>query len=300
MRKCPAPRPWAPAFAVGLALLLVSVVAAPGQDPRPRDDDRAGRLEAMRRLARQFPKVTGRGPAGGDYPLRADPLHRWNDPTRAFSDGTLWTFGGPGRPAAAMTIEFYPKGESVAMWSFEFVSLSAGPIAAEGGEGFERGPGDRTPLGPDGKVRWTPQARGVAFEDVAGAPAPASNRADRLRQMKAIIERFSAREAFGEPVRSYELRALPRPIDRYADPAGAILDGAIFLFVNGTNPELMLLVEAQGSEAGPATWRFAPARLGQADLWVDLDRRQVWTTPAVRRADPEQSYFNARKPDGDR
>lgn len=283
------------ASAVGLALILLASGPSPAQD-----DDRAARLEEMRRMARAFPKARVEGPTSADVPLRADPLHRWNDPTRAFSDGTLWSFGGPGRPVAAMTIELYPNENSVAMWSFEFVSLAAGPISVEGGEGFERGPRDRTPLGPDGVVRWSPRAAGVAFAGVAGAPGPAAGPADRLRQIKGIVERFSAREAFGEPERAYELRVLPRPIDRYADPAASVVDGAIFLFANGTNPELMLLIEAQGRAPSPAAWRFAAARLGQANLSLSLDRKVVWSTPPVRRADPGETYFNARRPRPDR
>ncbi len=45
------------------------------------------------------------------------------------------------------------------------------------------------------------------------------------------------------------LRLLPREIDRYAPGPRAASDGAIFLFANGRNPALLLVVETDGKES---------------------------------------------------
>ena len=72
---------------------------------------------------------------------------------------------------------------------------------------------------------------------------------------------------------------MPRPIDRYADPAKEQVDGAIFVFAHGTNPEVMVLIEAQGTSPKTASWRYAVAPLTVALFDVRLDRRVVCTVP---------------------
>ncbi len=79
-----------------------------------RDNTPAKRLDAMRQIARSFATVTIDQGKRFPVPLSRDPLQRWNDPTRAFSDGTLWVWRSSGRPAAVLTIEMYPT-----IWSFE-------------------------------------------------------------------------------------------------------------------------------------------------------------------------------------
>jgi hypothetical protein len=48
---------------------------------------------------------------------------------------------------------------------------------------------------------------------------------------------------------------------------------------HGTNPEIALLIEAQGQAAVSSEWRFAAARLGSAELHLSLDAGEVWQQP---------------------
>jgi hypothetical protein len=70
-----------------------------------------------------------------------------------------------------------------------------------------------------------------------------------------------------------------------------VLDGALFAFVVGTDPEVWLALEARGS-ADEGDWHFALARMNADALAVELDGRQVWEAPAIDEAryDIEQPY----------
>ena len=87
--------------------------------------------------------------------------------------------------------------------------------------------------------------------------------------MKELVRQIKAFEFFApgdSPTpRRYELRVLPQPVHRYANPDSGLIDGAMFLISYGLNPELVLLVEANRKEEG------SPEMV----VWIgpDLDRR---------------------------
>lgn len=295
----------------GLAVLAlglsIGASARPlrGQDAAAKPDDRAGRLAEMAREVRSFAAFREGGGVRERVELRPVPLHRWNDPTRPVGDGSIWVWGTSGRPVAAVAIELYPSSRPLSpggalrqsdhSWAFEFVSLSTGPIEVEGGEGFEMSWDDLPPPRRDGQLRWMPRTPGIEFRDVPGAAAPSWTGAGRLRQMKDLLKRFTAHEFYGPADQRHELRPLPRPIDRYADEGSGLVDGAIFLFANGTNPEVMVLIEAQGPAPSKAAWRFAAARLSRARSGVCIDGDEVRTEPFARMQRPDDCYFLARK-----
>ena len=285
------------AWAVTLALLTFAIATAWAQAPvTVRAEGRAERLEEMASLLRDIRVTEPAHPGRGPLPLRPEPLHRWTDPTRELSDGGLWAFGKSGRPVALATMEMYgrdPKASSV--WSCELISLAPGPLAAEAGGKFFI-PSDRNLPGLAIPLKWAPKKPGIAFEAFPEAPAPAATEAERLRQMKTLSERFSAYQEGNRPDGSrprFELRLLPRPAHRYADPAAGLVDGAIFLLVYGTNPELLLFVEARkpAERDRPAAWSFGCARLSTAALSVSLDGRESWTRPHAQEPDPEETYY---------
>jgi hypothetical protein len=105
--------------------------------------------------------------------------------------------------------------------------------------------------------------------------------------MKELLRRFSAHEVEGTEGR-LELRPMASPLCRYEDAAHNIVDGAIFAFASGTNPEVLLVVEAHGSKVGPAEWKFAAAQMTGAAVIVELDGKEFW-----RRADADPPAMRA-------
>jgi hypothetical protein len=283
-------------------LLACSARQTHAQEGRTaKDDDRELRLSEMRLLAESLVASRDEGSRVTPLRLRGEPLHRWNDPTRSFSDGSFWAWGEPGRPAAIVAIELYPPsaGTSNAAWSFEFVSLSTGTLQVKGGEGFDAVTTTTGLATSDGGIYWKPSQAGIAFQAIPTAPAPGRSAAVRMAQIKDLAKRFSSHE-FYKPANStaqqrIELRLMPRPIDRYSDPALGLWDGAILLFANGTNPEVMLLIEAHGTALAQASWHFAAARLSRAACVLNLDQREVWSVPYITHPASDATYVNARK-----
>jgi hypothetical protein len=246
------------------------VAAQDPAHPSPEELERARRLEEMKEIVLAF-QISAIDEKGQRTPatITPEPLHRWTDPTREFSGGALWAWRCSGRPAAIIALELYGKA-----WSYEFVSLSTGRLTAD-----------------HGHFHWAPSRAGVAFHEIPDAPAPAADEAGRLRQLKELARRFSAREFWSG--RYYTLRLLPHPIDRYADAASGLVDGAIFTYANGTNPEILFLVEARRQGDARPKWSYAAAPLGRAALYLSLGTQDVWTSPS--KADvvfkPEDPYF---------
>jgi hypothetical protein len=79
---------------------------------------------------------------------------------------------------------------------------------------------------------------------------------------------------------------------RYQAASGGAIDGAIFSFANGTNPEVLLVLEAHSGTDGRAVWHFGLAQMTGAEVTVELDGAKVWSRgeadpPAIR-----ASYVN--------
>ena len=187
------------------------------------------RLETMRSRARatRLFEVDGenrRRPAS----LRTEPLIRYNDPPRGIQDGTLWGWGAHGRPIATLKVERWTSRRPENRWGFSFVSLATAAVELEYSDGLvwnSRKPG------------WTPQP----FPD---APPPADSATQRLVQMKELARRFSVTVHSVHNPNPLQLRLLPTPIDRYEHPASGVLDGALFALAFGTNPTVLLALEA--------------------------------------------------------
>jgi hypothetical protein len=187
------------------------------------------------------------------------PVLRWRNATRGTqeSEGVLVLWVHNGRPEASAGI--YPWEGNLC---HEFVSLSgtAKLVAREAG-----------------RVIWSPETPGVEYKEIPGAPAPASTSAARLRQMKLLADRFKVTMTGWKADKSdrEELRLLPKPLYR-AEPSGvrtaepARIDGEVFAFVQGTDPEAVLLLEAV-RQNGRSRWQYAFARATSGGLEARLD-----------------------------
>ena len=92
---------------------------------------------------------------------------------------------------------------------------------------------------------------------------------------------------------------MPQPVYRYASPDEQVLDGALFLFAKGTNPELLLLLEAREDEDGPA-WHFTTARMTIREIEIQHQDEALETKPGLGGQtpynDPQHPYFEFRRP----
>jgi hypothetical protein len=243
---------------VALGLLLWSVASASAQD----DPQAKQRLQFMQAAVESLEPESSDLPSKAALAVAPKPLLRYSDPTRGgikesavnvLVDAGVWRLGAEGRPTALVTVEIYrePAGSSVV--AYEFLSLSEARFALK----------HRTR-----KIRWDATASALSLNDLPGAPKPAATAAERLVQLRQLARRFAAQERLKNE--SIECRLLTQPIDRYQSAADKIVDGAIFAYANGTNPELGVLLETDGER-----WRYGTLRLTSAEASVSLDGRQV-------------------------
>ena len=94
-----------------------------------------------------------------------------------------------------------------------------------------------------------------------------------------------------------ELRLLIQPIHRYNDAPSGLVDGSIFVFAHGTNPEIILFIECRDEPDGARAWFYGLARLSSAELVARLGEREVWRQPSrVNLSNPAEAYFSVNEP----
>jgi hypothetical protein len=209
--------------------------------------------------------------------LLADPVLRWSNPAvgRVYGSVFLWT--ADGRPIAAASIYrwFAPYTQRTA----EFVQLSSHAVVAE----------------RDGRKRWTPDAGLVKFHPLADAPLPDKSSRKRAAQMRLLAGEFAPeltdKRVINEGTQQ-QLRLLEKPIYQYGAGAGGLIEGALFAFVVGTDPEVLLLLEAREIE-DKAVWHYALARMNRDAMRVRHRDREVWSVPFLEKpwADSRSDYF---------
>ena len=212
--------------------------------------------------------------ADDDEPLKVLPALRWSNNTRGTENAVTVLYIRNGRPYAAACLFPYDRGM---IHDFQSLAREDDKIVAR----------------RDGRVVWEPSRAGVVFAPVPDAPAPEKNRAARLRQIKQLSERFQS-SMLGWKADSNDqekLRLLNRPLYRYEPQSGPVLDGAVFAFVQGTDPESLLLIELV-DDREEQRWDYAFARRTAGKLEGRLDDKIVWTAPLnPEYKDPRGPHF---------
>jgi hypothetical protein len=195
--------------------------------------------------------------------LRREPIYRWTNPTRVGGQvGEVFVWTDRGRPEVVGSIFSHPTGDGRRVLCHELHSLSLEVLTV-----------DR-----EAAERWVPQAPGVELKPIEGAPAPAGTAPQRLAQMRNLSREFNGR-SLSDQNRAWELRLLPHPLYRYESTDPDVLDGALFALVSsaGTDPEIILMLEARRAPEGPR-WLYAAARFSDMNLWLNHKGREVWTS----------------------
>ena len=234
------------------------------------------RLASMRDAMKGY-EVAREGDNPGPIRLRDEPSFRVGRQKGNLIDGAIFLWlGEADRPEAAMEAFMLKEPDAPdGKWIHEFTSLSTAPLTAN----------------REGKSRWHPAEPGLKFRPMPGAPAPAATPALRLRQIRAIAEEFRAEDNFGDNGWT-ALRMLTTPIARYGKAGGSAEDGALFAFVEGTDPEVFLFVESRkGGEGDAPGWHYALAPMGCWAVKVQLKGRPAWDLPRRQTGDPSKPLY---------
>ena len=259
---------------VAVAVLPFFLAVAGAAEEAPSEGEMRRRAESLRMTA-----------DGAAVRLVEEPLLRYSDPARDTTDGTVWAWGRDGRPAALMGLFVEPNPEAktpveAEKWSFEFVSLTDAPLRVTSHREWT----------------WRPAKSALATVPLQDGEAPGDVEKRRGLQLRQIARRFTVVEQFHD--QTMNLRLLDRPLVRYTAPESGLIDGAMFAFVHGTNPEAVLAVEAVQTAGGPR-WRYGFVRMATARLTASLDGREVWKAephPAWNESDPYCSFFGPDPP----
>lgn len=203
---------------------------------------------------------------------------RWANNTRGTETGMTVLYVVRGVPVAACCM--YPWRDQL---SQEIDSVARGPLE----------------LRQNGELKWKPATPGIEFAPIAGAETPATTRPARLRQIKQLASRFTSTLLRWKDDSSDRetLRMLPQPLYRYEpQPGNLIEDGAVFAFVQGTDPESLLLIESHRVD-GAARWEFGFVRRTTGEVDGRLDGKIVWhVDPNPPADDPAGIHVSLSRP----
>ena len=276
-RKCCGCRAfeWKLWMAAAVATLLVSGLSSPAQDKpaapvTESEEAKRSREELQVSLEQVAPMRLRHTGTEAEIERVEHPVLRYSAPLWGGHHGTLWVWGKRGRPVAVLEMSLVQKD---GLWYRSFHSTTDAPLKLDL---------------PNGKS-WTPKSSNVNFQPLPNAAPPAETPAARLRQMKAFAQKFSAHQLWtwreGDGSR-HELRMLTTPVHRYEDREQQLIDGALFIIAQGTNPEATLFLEAiQPANGAKPTWQFGIGRSSFAEHIVNYEDKEVYHDPPVNYAE---------------
>ena len=255
-------------FRLRFVFVALALIVAPAMlfadSPVPTINDSAeARLQYMQSSGESYIANVGEK---GSVKFRKEPILRFTNPVSGVVDGGLFVWQDEFEcPVAVAQIFIIPKTEK--LWLHEFQSLTV----------------DSLTFDYHGRTVWSPKSPGIKFEAISNVSEPSNKAAARLTQMRQIASRFSVKDDF-EGAKADELRLLPQPLVRYSNEK--VVDGGLFAYAHGTDPELLLLIEAQKVEAlktdksddkQKSVWRVALAPMTAYAMTAKLDGQDFWS-----------------------
>jgi hypothetical protein len=228
----------------------------------------AARLKLMKETAARIDiRIVG---TGAKLELEEQPVLRWDNPRSFTVDAATFVWLDDHRPHVIGGI--WIKNRNA--W-FELHSISPQLLTAT----------------LDETTKWSTSQAGISREPLTDVPRPAASQAERLRQMKQLAASFSVHAVKTAPDYDdgsiWHLRMLAQPIHRYA--AKAAVDGAIFAFAQGTDPEVYLILESDEVK-GRGQWHFGFAPACVWELHAKRGEREIWSREKCNLQEPVRAY----------
>jgi hypothetical protein len=197
------------------------------------------------------------------------PIFRYSDEEHRIPDATLWCWTHNNRPVAFQKVEGNNFGGG-RQWTVCFASLSEGLITVHW---------------PEGRKHAMTKP-GLVFRPIPEAEAPSPNPRLRSVQIRAMKDRFSSRMGNSDGSSNSESRTIPKPLFEYADPDTKLPIGAAFgMTSTGTNPNVILVIEARTTATGETRWEYAHARMTGSSVQFRYDDQILWTEKGTSSGD---------------
>lgn len=226
----------------------------------------AKRLAALKKMVEGVEITVGK--AGTEKLERVDESAlRWSNPIVKIVDATVFIWTRDGRPEVVSQLADVTD---LGVWH-AYQSFSLEPIQAK----------------RNGTIEWAPNDPGIEWKRAPTTEAPAKTPELRRVQMRKIAEKFQINDDF--EFQPNQLRLLPAPLYRYSIPKQGVKDGALFTYVLGTDPEVLLLIEAR-KEGDTDTWMIAFGRMTGYACQAKLDGKEYWSC----KFQPESTFTQLR------
>ncbi len=250
---------------VGLPLQVQINQVAGQEEPATKSAAAKASDEVLKQMLGRVQKMEVRFPPG-DQGRQAEliptPLIHYSDQVRALPESTLWVWQLDQAPVLFCKVERLASKRSDAVgWQYCCVPASE----------------DKADVTWKQDFRWRAKEVGFKWMAVPDAKPPHQQEGIRLTQLKGVARGFTA-EIIG-PIETgrQQSRLLPRPLHRFAAPRANVLDGAVFgLTSNGTNPDVLLIVEALKDPVANSQWRYAVLGMTGDGVDVRYQDQPVW------------------------
>ncbi len=249
-----------------LASLSIPFSALGDEGDAAKKEESAKRLAALKKLIAGVEVTAGKERANKLERVE-EPILRWSNPIVKIVDATVFVWTRDGRPVVVSQLADVTD---LGVWH-EYQSMTTEPIQAK----------------RNGQTEWAPTVGGIEWKRAPTTEAPSGTPELRRVQMRKIAEKFQINDDFD--FKPSQLRLLPTPLYRYSAPKLGVKDGALFTYVFGTDPEVMLLIEAR-KEGDAETWMVAFARLTGFACQATLDDKEFWSC----KFPPESTFTQLR------
>ncbi len=228
---------------------------------------------------------------GSVLQLHPTPLLKYTNPVRNRDQhGSVYAWTLHGRPLVIGTVWSinHLTDETLRQVSHELHSLSEQAVVAK------RPAMIATRRNPNRQVTdWHCQQPGIQFKTLqATGWGKEIAESRRLVQMRQIAKSFRAEVIERNSSQPSQLRLMPSPLLRYKSDEAGVVDGAIFAFVLGTDPELFLLLESFIDDKQEPKWRYAVARFTGRPLKLTHQGQLVWQCDQVNAARTTNAPYN--------
>lgn len=244
----------------GLVPIVAFLIASSAADDLPpnapsREDHSTEALRITTAAAKLYEfELANEPPRKLDF--HPNSILRWSNPVAGEIYGNVFVWTLNGRPMVIGSI--YQWYSPMTHGSHEFQSLATEPLEGK----------------REGAPVWLAKQSGIQWHPVPAQPVVADSKLIRTRQLRAVSRRFQVRKTDREDV-SRELRLLAQPLFRYGSDDSEVIDGSLHAFVQGTDPEVFLLIEARKIASG-VEWQYALARMNSVKFVARYQGQEIW------------------------
>lgn len=241
---------------LGLCIVVLAQVAGPQPEEKEANGKNSGDFAKLAlKEAGEYEAVAG----GKKLELHNQSVLNWSNPAVGEIYGGVFVWTHDGRPQLILSLYKWYSPHS--HMTHEFHSLSTQELTATRN--------NRGLRSAEGGVSWQP---------VPNAPPPGISKPQRMSQMRRIAKLLTV-DMTEKDQSVIRLRLLTQPLMRYESKAADVVDGALFCFAKGTDPETLLLMEARDG-----AWHFAFARFNETAMQATMDGNNVWNVEQLNRS----------------